>query len=249
MDPVSVVLLVVLVLGLVGGATLWQRSSQARARQRLADARADAQRWYDRLGGQVMNLSPNDDPAVKQALVDAGERYNAAGSQLESATTARQFELAGQTAIEGLYYARAGRQGLGLDPGPELPLTEAQRRNGMITSEREVTVQGEHLKAGPQYAQDTPYYYPGGQMRGRHVPAGYYSQPWWRSALSTGVGVLGGMLLFDAMFGGINDFGAGYDSGYAEGAEAYDGDGAGDAGDAGGGFDMGDFGGGDFGGF
>jgi hypothetical protein len=247
MDPVSVVLLVVLVLGLVGGATLWQRSSQARARQRLADARADAQRWYDRLGGQVMNLSPNDDPAVKQALVDAGERYNAAGSQLESATTARQFELAGQTAIEGLYYARAGRQGLGLDPGPELPLTEAQRRNGMVTSEREVTVQGEHLKAGPQYAQDTPYYYPGGQMRGRQVPAGYYSQPWWRSALSTGVGVLGGMLLFDAMFGGINDFGAGYDSGYAEGAEA--GDGAGDAGDAGGGFDMGDFGGGDFGGF
>lgn len=246
MDPVSGVLLGVLVLGLVGGAVLWQRSSQARARQRLADARADAQRWYDRLGGQVMNLAPNDDPAVRQALVDAGERYNAAGSQLESATTTRQYHLAGQTAIEGLYHVRAAREGLGMDPGPELPLTEAQRQNGVIHREREVTVEGEHLKAGPRYAPDTPYYYPGGQMRGRHVPAGYYSQPWWRSALSTGAGVLGGMLLFDAMFGGINDF----DAGYAEGAEAFDGDGVGDAAGAGDGFDAGDFGGDfDFGGF
>jgi len=251
MDPVSIVLLVILVGGLIGGAVLWQRSSLRRAERQLADARADAQRWYDRLGGQVMNLAPNNDPAVRQALADAGERYNAAGSQLESSTTTRQYALAGQTAIEGLYHIRAARLGLGVDPGPDLPLTEAQRQNGMVTADREVTVRGEHLKASPQYAQDTPYYYPGGRMQGRRVPAGYYSQPWWRSALATGAGVFGGMLLFDAMFG--NDFG-GYDAGYAEGAEAYDGDGVGDAADAGGGFETGDFGGGgdfggDFGGF
>ena len=228
MDWGSVVLLVILVAGVMLGGVAWQRGRVRRAEQRLADARADAQRWYDRLGGQVMNLAPNDDPAVRQALVDAGERYNASGSQLEAATTVRQYELARETAIEGLHYVRAAREGLGLDPGPELPMTEAQRRNGVITREREVTLEnGEHLKAAPRYGRDTPYYYPGGMMQGRHVPAGYYSQPWWQGALATGAGVFGGMLLFDALFGG---FGDGY-------------------GDFGGGFDGGDFGGGDFGDF
>ena len=54
----------------------------------MADAREEALRWYERLGGQIMNLPAGDDPATKQALVDAGERYNAAGSQLERATSA-----------------------------------------------------------------------------------------------------------------------------------------------------------------
>ena len=59
-----------------------------RRERELADARADAQRWHERLGGQVINLPPGDEPATKQALVDAGERYNAAGSQLEQAREA-----------------------------------------------------------------------------------------------------------------------------------------------------------------
>ena len=50
-----------------------------RREQELADAREEALRWYERLGGQVMNLPPGDEPATKQALVDASERYNAAG--------------------------------------------------------------------------------------------------------------------------------------------------------------------------
>ena len=61
----------------------WNRRRQARE---LADAREEALRWYERLGGQVMNLPPGDEPATKQALVDAGERYNAAGGQLDRAT-------------------------------------------------------------------------------------------------------------------------------------------------------------------
>ncbi|MGH3659661.1 MAG: hypothetical protein ACRDUA_23685, partial [Micromonosporaceae bacterium] len=115
--------------------------------------------------------------------------------------------------------------------------TEAQRRNGVIMREREVDVKGEHLKASPRYAQDAPYYYPGGQMRGRNVPAGYYSQPFWRTALASGAGVLGGMLLFDALFDG----GLGADSGFGDGG----GDAGGDGGDAGG-FDGGGFDGGGF---
>lgn len=249
------ILVVLLVFMLGGGLLWWQRESGARKARELGDARADAQRWYERLGGQVMNLH-GDEPAVRQALVDAAERYNAAGSQLEQAQTARQYELARETALEGLAYVRAARTAMGIDPGPELPQLAAARGAGALTKEREVDVQGQVFKAGPQPGRDTPYYYPGGRYQGRPVPAGWYSQPWWKTALATGAGVVGGMLIADALFSpAFADPGYGFDQGYAEGF----GDGAdfgGDFGDAGGfdggGYDAGfggaDFGGADFGG-
>src|SRR5215470_2331534 len=113
-----------------------------RRERELADARADAQRWHERLGGQVMNLPPGDDPATKQALIDAGERYNAAGSQLERATSVKQYDLARETALEGLAYVRAARTAMNLDPGPELPMLAGQREAGEIRQAREVEVQG-----------------------------------------------------------------------------------------------------------
>ena len=64
--------------------------SRRREERELADAREEALRWYERLGGQVMNLPPGDEAATKQALVDAGERYNAAGGQLDRATVGRR---------------------------------------------------------------------------------------------------------------------------------------------------------------
>ncbi|GAA4694422.1 hypothetical protein [Phytohabitans rumicis] len=252
-------LLVLLVALLVGGALWWRRTSAARQAQDLADARADAQRWYERLGGQVMNLH-GDAPAVKQSLVDAGERYTAAGSQLEQARTVRQFALARETALEGLAYARAARVALGLDPGPDLPPLAAAQGAGQLTKEREVDVQGQHFKAGPNPGTDTPYYYPGGRVKGRRVPAGWYSQPWWKPALAGAAGAIGGLLIFDALFSpAFADPGYGFDSGYAEGfedgADFGGGDGGGDSGgDGGGDYSGGDFGGdagfggGDFGG-
>jgi uncharacterized membrane protein YgcG len=246
-------LVVILIVLVVGGAVLWRRGSQRRAEQALADARADAQRWYERLGGQVMNLTGNDDAAVKQALVDAGERYNAAGSQLEQSKTTRQFELAGHTALEGLYYARAARTAMGLDPGPDLPPMPGQRSAGALTADREVTVEGKEYRARPRAADDTPYYYPGGTVGGRPVPSGWYSEPWWKTALVAGAAGIGGALLFDAFLGpGLGGgFGGGFDGGYDQGYEqGYDqGFDAGDGGGDGGGFDGGGFdGGGDFGG-
>ena len=242
----------------------WQR----RKERELADAREEALRWYDRLGGQIANLPSGDEAAVKQAMVDAGERYNAAGAQLDRATTPKQYELARETALEGLAYIRAARTAMGIDPGPDLPPLAAQRGVGSITQDREVDVQGHRYKASPRPAGDTPYYYPGGRVQGRPVPAGWYSEPWWKTALVTGAGVFGGLLLFDALSGGFND-GAGYDQGYeqgmadadaggegegggGDGGEGGGGDGGADYGaaDYGGGGDYGggDFGGGDFGG-
>jgi len=259
-------LLFVLGLLLTGGLLWWRRESSARRERQLADARADAQRWYERLGGQVMNLH-GDAPAVRQALADAGERYTAAGSQLEQARSAHQYALARETALEGLAYIRAARVALGLDPGPDLPPLAAARGAGALTKDREVSVQGEVYKAGPNPGEQTPYYYPGGRVQGRPVPAGWYSQPVWRTALGTGAGVLGGMLLFNALFSpafadpgygaeaGGGDSGGGDSGGGEQGGDAGGGDsgggdsgGGGDFGGGGGDFGGGDFGGGDFGG-
>lgn len=246
------VLLAILVVLVVAGIVWWRRSSAARAERRLADARADAQRWYDRLGGQVMNLVANDDAAVKQALVDAGERYNAAGSQLDQAKSTKQFELAGHTALEGLYYARAARTAMGLDPGPDLPPMPGQRAAGALKEDREVTVEGKEYRARTRPTEDTPHYYPGGMVGGRPVPSGWYSEPWWKTALVAGAAGVGTMMLFDAFMSpgiGYGGFDGGYDAGFADGADFGDGgDFGGDGGgffDGGGdgGFDFGDFGG------
>lgn len=232
---------------LVGGFVWWHRERAARQARRLADARADALRWYERLGGQVMNLY-GDAPAVRQALVDASERYNAAGGQLQQARTVQQYRLARETALEGLAYVRAARIALGIDPGPELPPLAAAQGVGQLTRERQVNVQGQVFKAGPRPGWDTPYYYPGGRYGGRPVPAGWYSTPWWKTALGAGAGVLGGMLIADALFSpAFGDPGYGYAAGYPEGFGDGADFGAGDVGGDFGGFgDFGDFG--DFGG-
>ena len=244
----KVFLLVILVLIIIGAILAWRRGSVAREQRHLDDARAEAQRWYERLGGQVMNLH-GDDPAARQALADAGERYNAAGSQLQQARTPRQYELARESALEGLAYVRAARSAMGIDPGPELPPLAGAQGAGQLTKEREVDVQGQHYKAGPRPGSDTPYYYPGGRVQGRPVPAGWYSTPVWKTALGAGAGVLGGMLIFDALFSpGFGDmgYGAGFQDGYQDAAGDFGGDGGGGfSGDGGGG---GDWGGGDFGG-
>ena len=115
--------LLVLIIVVVGaiGLLVWSasRNSASRNAASLADAKADARRTIDRLGGQVINLTGTDD-ASKQALADASERFNAAGSQIDQATTAKQALLAKESAMEGLYYVRAARTAMGMDPGPEL---------------------------------------------------------------------------------------------------------------------------------
>ncbi len=228
--------------------------SRKRKEQQLADAREEALRWYERLGGQIMNLPPGDEAATKQALVDAGERYNAAGGQLERATTVKQYDLARETALEGLAYVRAARVAMKLDPGPDLPPLAGQRQAGAIREERSVQVQGQEYRAPPQPAAGTPYYYPGGVVSGRPVPAGWYSEPWWKTALTAGAWGIGGALIFDALFSpgfGGYGWGGGFDGGYDQGYDSsydqgYDA-GYDQAVDQGGGYDAGggDFRGGD----
>jgi len=191
-----------------------------REEREAAEARAEAQHWYERLGGQLMNLS-SEDKVARQALVDASERYNAAGSQLRSATTAAEFRYAREASLEGLSYIRAARTAMGIDPGPPLPALYGQRQAGAIREPRAVEVGGHQYRAAPTGGAETPYYHPGGYVAGRPIPAGYYSEPWWKTALVAGAWGIGSVLVFDALFSGFDGWGhGGYDQGYDQGFDA-----------------------------
>jgi hypothetical protein len=271
----ALLILILLVVVAIGFAMYSSsRATGRRTAASLADAKADARRIIERLGGQVLNLTGTDD-AAKQAMADASERYTAASSQIDQATTAKQALLAKESALEGLYYVRAARTAMGMDPGPELETLTGQKSAGAVTEDRRVQVEGREVEASPTPSQRTPNYYPGGRVAGRPVPAGWYSEPWWKPALVAGAWGIGSVLLFDAMFSGMhgvgydaqgfeNGYGQGFDQGYDQGLDAGqgadgggwdggggDGGGADGAGwDGGGGGDGGGWfgGGGDYGG-
>lgn len=247
----SAILLVIVVVAIIVAAVWWSRQRAAVRQKELADAQAEARRWVERLGGQVLNLIGTND-AAKQALADAAERHTAAGSQMEQATSPEQCRLTTQTALEGLYYVRAARVAMDIDPGPELPDLSGQHGAGKVTERREVDVEGQHQVAAPNPSSETPHYYPGGVVAGRPVPQGWYSQPWWKPALVAGAWGVGSFVLMSALFDGMSGV---PDAAFADGFA--DGHGFGDFGDHGGfdggGFDGGGFDGGDggfdFGGF
>jgi len=249
---VNTLLWIVIIAAVVVAGLYYLRQRGATSARELGDAQAEARRWVERLGGQVYALDPKDDAAARQALADASERFNAAGAQVEQAKSVQQYRLAQQTAYEGLYYVRAARMSLGLDPGPDLPAIPGQQKAGSVTEDRQVTVEGHDYEASPKPGDRTQHYYPGGMVAGRPVPQGWYSEPWWRPALVAGAWGVGTYLIASTLFTGMAGAGAwegGYEAGYDAG-QADGGDGGGDAGggDAGGSDYSGDAGSGDWGG-
>ena len=222
------------------------RAFDARQNNQLEDAVADARRWIERLGSQVLNLAGTDS-ASTQALADASERYNAASSQISTARTPAQARMARESALEGLHYINAAREIMGLPAGPTLPPLEGQKAAGSVTETRTIEHEGHSVTASPYATPETPNYYPGGRVAGRPVPAGWYSEPWWKSALRTGVWTAGSMLLFSTLFHGMAGVAYGADefaSGMGTGADDFGGTedfGSDD-------FDGDDFGGDDLGG-
>src|ERR1041384_2565305 len=101
MNEVLLLLIIVVIAGIALTMYSSSKASGKRSAASLDDAKADARRVIERLGGQVFSLSGTD-AASKQALADASERYTAAGSQMEQAATAKQALLAKESAIEGL---------------------------------------------------------------------------------------------------------------------------------------------------
>ena len=247
------ILTLLVVVAIIAGVVWLVRQQQATKARELDDAKTEARRWVDRLGWQVLNLVGTND-AAKQALADAAERYTAAGSQMDQARSAAQARGVTETAYEGLYYVRAARSAMGLDPGPELPPLPGQQQAGAVSEAREVEVEGHRYGASPDPTGRNTHFYPGGMVAGRPVPRGWYSEPWWRPALVAGAWGLGSALLFTSMFSGMS--GVASADGYADGMAADGVDGSGgdvggdqgaDVGDTGGDW-GGDFGGGDWGG-
>ncbi len=238
MNGVLLVLIIVVVVAIVLAVYGASKASGRRADAALADAKADARRVIERLGGQVLALTATSD-AAKQALGDASERYTAASAGIEQAGTAKQAQLAKQSALEGLYYIRAARTAMGMDPGPELETLSGQHSAGAVTEDRRVQFEGREVEASPTPSARTPNYYPGGRVAGRPVPAGWYSEPWWKPALAAGAWGVGSVLLFDALFSGMH--GSGYDAGLAQSQDAGLDQGMTQSQDASGG-DFGDFG-------
>ncbi|WP_078279346.1 hypothetical protein [Mycobacteroides franklinii] len=221
----EIILGLLLVGVIVGGAIIYTQGSNRRRGEQLEDAKADARRVTERLGGQVLGLGGTDD-ASRQALADASERYTAASSAIEQARTPAQAALAKESAIEGLYYVRAARLAMGMDPGPELPSTAGQSRAGSVTEERRINFEGRDIEASPEPSGRTPNYYPGGTVAGRPVPAGWYSEPWWKPALVAGAWGVGSALLFNSLFSGMHGVGygaQGFESGFGQGySDGYD---------------------------
>ena len=75
--------------------------------------------------------------------------------------------------------------------------------------QRTIEYEGQQITASPVATAETPNYYPGGTVAGRPVPAGWYSQPWWMSALTTGMWAAGSALLFSSLFHGMAGVGPG----------------------------------------
>jgi hypothetical protein len=183
-----------------GGAYLFVRGRRQKkeTRQSLEDARADVESLYGRLGSDVQLLYPGDDAIARQALADAGERYNATGALLAKADTLGEYAAARRTAVEGLAAARVVRERLGLDPGPEVPLPPGT--GPQLEAPARVRVGDEEYEGSPRYTPGRPHYYEGGYYGGQRIPGGWYATPFWQT-----------LLLGSVLRGGL---GGGYGGGY-----------------------------------
>ncbi len=273
MNGVLLVLIIVVVAAI--GLAVWStsRNSASKNAATLADAKAVARRTIDFLGGQVINLSGTDD-ASKQALADASERFNAAGAQIDQATTAKQALLAKESAMEGLYYVRAARTAMGMDPGPELESLSGQKSAGTVTEDRASNSKAARSRPHPP-DRTHPELLPRWSRRGPSGSRRLVFRAVVEACIGRGRRGVGSVFLFSALFSGMGGVGydaqgfeQGYGDGYGDGFDAGQDGGGGDYGDGGGdmggdgggwggdswgggdsgGWGGGDFGGGDFGG-
>lgn len=192
-------------LQMIDRENLTKQERKDRANQQridIDDNIADARRWIEWLGSEVLNLSGSD-PASSQAMADASGRYNSASSQISKAKTVKQAQLARESALEGLYYVKAARNLMGLPPGPELPPLAGQSAAGSVTEQRTIDIQGRSIFVSPVATNATPNYFPGGHVAGRPIPAGWYSEPWWQAAMRTGTWTASSVTPFSAPLQGM----------------------------------------------
>lgn len=198
--------------------------SGRREQERLAGLRAEVESLRSRLDSDVATLDPADDPVARQALNDASERANAAGSLLSRSQSAAELDVAKRIVLEGLYATRVLRQRRGLPLGPDLPVDPRT-----VDAPTEVQVAGDTHVAHPEYHPDRPFFFGGGPLRGplsgQRAPGGYYRTPFWQKALAVGGAVMGAEAL-----GGLLGGGGGWHGEWDGDGYGGDSDGGGDGG-------------------
>lgn len=198
----TIVILVVVAIA----AWALSRRNRPRTDEELGERITDAGQWVARLSGQRGALSPTTE-AARCALAEAGRCHDVAAARLDGATTVVAARLARDSAVEGMYYVRAARSAMDLDPGPPLPALDGQARAGAVDTGRTVEFAGRTLAASPAPGPDTAHHHPGGLVAGRPVPAGWYSETWWADARTDGQWDESATALFAALLAGMDGVG------------------------------------------
>lgn len=192
---------VFLFVGIALCAFIVNRSGNDPRERVLFDAAvSDAKRWTDHLGTQLSGLTGKDE-ASRQALADANERHDAAQKALAYAQAPDEVRAARNAALEGMHYLNAAREIMGMATESPLPKLRGQLEAGRVGEERMIRQEdGPMLLASPMPSVSTPHFYPGGAVAGRPVPAGWYSDPWWKQALVAGTWAAGAAALSSSVY-------------------------------------------------
>lgn len=185
------------------------REGRQRSTEDMTAAVTGARQVDARLAEQIEQLENHDgsNAAAEQALAEASERHEAASAQAEQAQSQARAHAAKQTALAGLYYVRAARIAMDMNPGPLIPELDGQAEAGRVSEDRAVEIGDRTIAASPRPSTRTPNHFPGGLVAGQLVPAGWYSEPWWKPALYSGEWDSGSDRLFRKSFAGISGVG------------------------------------------
>ena len=126
---IPVLVLAVVVLVAVSFVVIFRQNHRTQVGREQAeltrtdDARAEARRWIDRLGTEVLSTSGTD--AHSTDLVgQASARLTAATTHLGDATSPAQARTARDIALEGLHLMRDARRAMGQPDGAPIPAPE-----------------------------------------------------------------------------------------------------------------------------
>ncbi len=180
---IALFVLVALIVAVVLARRAQRRIAERDAATDAGDAARPAQ-WMARLTGQLEGFAavPAATRAARECLRRADDCKARTADQLPRAGTPALALRAQETAIEGLHFVRAARIADGADPGAPLPPLSGADTAGAVGATRTASWDGREVAASAAPSDRTPHYFPGGRVRGRPVPAGWYSERWWSAA-------------------------------------------------------------------
>jgi hypothetical protein len=122
-------------------------------------------------------------PEIDPALIEAGNGAERAATYAANTSEGgpEMLRLATEELIVALQQLSAAVHHAGGVIDRKLPDLPHSNTAGAVTVRGEAVAEdGRTFIAGPQFSEETPYFFPGGSVGGMVVPRGWYSHPWWR---------------------------------------------------------------------